>query len=50
MFPPKMLFAHVSYTSFQIQTRCGKMLHKKKFYAHTNLKELKGTTGTLLSI
>jgi len=31
MFPPKMLLARVSYTSFQIQMSSGKMLHKRNF-------------------
>jgi len=31
MFPPKMCFAHISYTSFQIQMSSGKMLHKRNF-------------------
>jgi len=31
MSPPKSFFAHISYTSFQIQMSSGKMLHKRNF-------------------
>ena len=42
MFRPKMPFAHISYMSFQMQMRSGKMLHKRNFMC-TDFKKLEGT-------
>jgi len=39
MFLPKMLFAHTSYTTFQIQNEFWLNVAQKKSYVHTvNLK------------
>src|SRR6218665_4153268 len=40
--PSKNVFAHISYTSFQIQTSPGEMLHKLNFM-HTDFEKLEGT-------
>ena len=36
--PSKNVFAHISYTSFQIQMSSGKMLHKRNFMHIQTLK------------
>jgi len=38
MFPPNIIFAHISYTSFQIQTSSGKILHRRNFMRTQTLK------------
>jgi len=40
MFTPKMSFAHISYTSFQIQMSSSKMLHKRNCMRTQTLKKL----------
>jgi len=42
MFHPEMLFAHISYTSFEIQMSSGNVA-KRFFYAHTDFNKLEGT-------
>ena len=43
MFLPKMFFAYISYTSFQIQMISGKNVAQKKFSVHMDFKKLEGT-------
>jgi len=49
MIPPKLCFAHISYstyTSFQIQVNSGKMLHKRNLMRTQTLKKLiRGNIG-----
>ena len=42
MFLPKLLFEHISYVYFQIQTSSGKVLHNGNFL-YTDFKKLEGT-------
>jgi len=44
MFLPKVFFAYISYTSFQIQMSSGKNVAQKKLFSvHMDFKKLEGT-------
>jgi len=42
MFPPEM-FLHIFHTRIQFRMSPGKLLHKRKFHAHTEFNKLEGT-------
>ena len=49
-FPFKNVFAHISYTSFQIHMSPGKMLHKSNFMRTQTFKKVRRNIGLDLDL